>query len=89
MDKLIGRLVENELIVDTGSSVYVFRPLGGEFEATNKRKLKIIFFLYNETAPLFEYTFSVSRGFIYLGRKVRVRERDLVWLLKRGTLKEG
>ena len=89
MDKLIGRLVENELIVDTGSSVYVFRPLNGEFEATNKRKLKIRFFLYNETAPLFEYTFSVSRGFIYLGRKVRIHERDLVWLLKRGILKEG
>ena len=46
MDKLIGRLAENELIVDTGSSVYVFRPLSGEFEATNKRKLKIRFFLY-------------------------------------------
>ena len=89
MDKLIGRLAENELIVDTGSSVYVFRPLNGEFEATNKRKLKIRFFLYNETAPLFEYTFSVPRGFIYQGRKVRVREKDLVWLLKRGTIKEG
>ena len=89
MDKLIGRLAENELIVDTGSLVYVFRPLSGEFEVTNKRKLKIRFFLYNETAPLFEYTFSVSRGFIYLGRKVRVHERDLVWLLKRGILKEG
>jgi hypothetical protein len=82
-------LAENELIVDTGSSVYVFRPLSGEFKVTNKRKLKIRFFLYNETAPLFEYTFSVSRGFIYLGRKVRIHERDLVWLLKRGILKEG
>ena len=89
MDKLIGRLAENELIIDTGSLVYVFQPLSGEFEATNKRKLKIRFFLYNETAPLFEYTFSVSRGFIYLGRKVRIHERDLVWLLKKGILKEG
>ena len=89
MDKLIGRLAENELIVDTGSSVYVFRPLSGMFERSNKKKLRIRFFLYNETAPLFEYTFSVSRSFIYQGRKVRVRERDLAWLLKRGTIKEG
>lgn len=89
MDKNIGRLAENELIIDTGSLVYVFRPLSGKFEATNKRKLKIKFFFYNETVPLFEYTFFVSRGFIYQGRKVRVHERDLVWLLKRGILKEG
>ena len=89
MDKLIGRLAENELIVDTGSLVYVFRPLSGEFEATNKRKLRIRFYFYNETALLFEYIISKSDGFIYQGRKVRVHERDLVWLLKRGTLKEG
>ena len=89
MGKLIGRLAENELIIDTGSLVYVFQPLGGEFKATNKRKLKIKFYLYNETAPLFEYVVSKSDGFIYQGRKVRIHERDLVWLLKRGILKEG
>jgi hypothetical protein len=89
MDKNIGRLNGNELIVDNGSLLYRFWPLSGRFETSNKRKLKIKFYLYNETAPLFEYTFSVSRGFIYLGRKVRIHERDLVWLLKRGILKEG
>lgn len=90
MDKNIGRLAENELIVDTGSLVYVFRPLNGEFEATNKRKLKIMFYVYDETTPLFEYSVSKSDGFIYQGRKVRVCERDLIWLLKRGELiKEG
>ena len=87
MDKLIGRLNGNELIVDNGSLLYRFRPLSGMFERSNKRKLKIR--LYNETAPLFEYSVSKSDGFIYQGRKVRVRERDLVWLLKRGTIKEG
>ena len=89
MDKLIGRLAENELIVDTGSLLYRFRPLSGMFERSNKRKLKIRFILYNEIAPLFEYVVSKSDGFIYQGKKVRVRERDLVWLLKRGTIKEG
>jgi hypothetical protein len=89
MDKLIGRLAENELIVDNGFLLYRFRPLSGMFERSNKRKLKIRFILYNETAPLFEYVVSKSDGFIYQGRKVRVRERDLVWLLKRGTIKEG
>ena len=88
MGKNIGRLVGNELIVDTGSLIYVFRPLSGKFERSNKRKLKIKFYLYNETASLFEYTVSESIGLNYLGRKVRVRERDLVWLLKRGALKE-
>ena len=66
MDKFIRRLTENELIVDTGSLVYVFRPLGGEFEATNKRKFKIRFFLYNETAPLFEYIVSTHIIFYIL-----------------------
>jgi hypothetical protein len=89
MDKSIARLAENELIVDDGSFIYVFRPLSGIFERSNKRKLKIKFFIYNETAPLFEYTFHKSDGFIYQGRKVRVRKRDLVWLLKRAIIKEG
>ena len=89
MDKNIGRLNGNELIVDTGSLLYRFRPLNGVFERSNKRKLKIRFILYNETAPLFEYVVSKSDGFIYQGKKVRVCERDLLWLLKRGTLKEG
>jgi hypothetical protein len=88
MDKF-GRLNENELIVDTGSLLYRFRPLSGRFERSNKRKLKIKFFLYNDTAPLFEYTVSKSDGFIYQGRKVRVREKNLKWLLERGTIKEG
>ena len=89
MDKLVGRLNGNELIVDNGSLLYRFRPLSGMFERSNKRKLKIMFYFYNETATLFEYSVSKSDGFIYQERKVRVRERDLVWLLKRGTIKEG
>ena len=89
MDKNIGRLNGNELIVYNGSLLYRFRPLSGMFERSNKRKLKIRFILYNETAPLFEYVVSKSDGFIYQGRKVRVRERDFVWLLMRGTIKEG
>jgi hypothetical protein len=84
-----GRLDGEWLIIDTGSILYRFRPLSGRFGMSNKRKLKIKFYLYNETAPLFEYVVSKSDGFIYQGRKVRVRERDLVWLLKRGTIKEG
>ena len=89
MDKNIGRLNGNELIVDNGSLLYRFWPLSGRFETSNKRKLKIKFYLYNETAPLFEYVVSKSDGFIYQGRKVRVRKRDLIWLLKRETIKEG
>lgn len=91
MDKNIGRLDGNWLIVDTGSLLYRFRPLSERFETSNKRRLKIKFYLYkyNETDPLFEYVVFKSDGFIYQGRKVRVRERDLVWLLKRGTIKEG
>ena len=89
MDKNIGRLDGEWLIIDTGSILYRFRPLSGRWDRSNKRKLKIMFFSYNDTALLFEYTVSKSDGFIYQGRKVRVRERDLVWLLKRGTIKEG
>ena len=89
MDKFIGRLAENELIVDTGSSVYMFRLLSGKFEATNKGKLRIMFYFYSETAPLFEYIVSKSDGFIYQGKKVRVCERGLLWLLEKGTIKEG
>ena len=89
MDKNIGRLNGNELIVCNGSLLYRFRPLSGMFERSNKRKLKIRFILYNETDPLFEYVVSKSDGFIYQGKKVRVYERNLLWLLKRGTLKEG
>ena len=89
MDKLIGTLSEEWLIVVKGLQTYMFRPLSGEWKTTNKRKLKIRFFLYNETAPLFEYVVYIS-PLTYSGRKVRVREKDLVWLLKRGTLiKEG
>ena len=56
---------------------------------SNKRKLRIKNFFYNETASLFEYTVSKSDGFIYEGKKVRVSKEDLMWLLKRGTIKEG
>ena len=45
MDKLIGTLSEEWLIVVKGLQIYMFRPLSGEWETTNKRKLKIKFFL--------------------------------------------
>jgi len=69
MDKNIGRLAENELIVDNGSLLYRFRSLSGIFERSNKRKLKIRFILYNDIAPLFEYVVSKSDGFYLSGKK--------------------